>query len=128
MINQLFKCEPDKQLLNDILKCFNLKNINDNTEFNTNTLKYINTTEKMINLIPNLVLIYLPCKLKYLYITNIKNCITILRQILFIYKIKIKKRIVYNYGDKITYYHIDNLGKPISISYNKTLHFTRDNE
>ena len=62
MINQLFRVKPDIEFINKLLKCFGLENINDKNSFTKDKMMSIKTVEKLTNLIPELVIYYLPCK------------------------------------------------------------------
>lgn len=81
MKNQLFKKLPDDEIVNKILNCFGLINLNDNRHFSRNDLKKNNSVEKLYNLKKDLIDYYIPCKARtYLNDLNEKNIITILKQ------------------------------------------------
>ena len=88
-VNQLFKINPDHFILEKILEAFCLENINDSRFFTKENMKNNDTTNKIIELVPDLKNYYLPCKAK-IYLTNIndKKTITILRQFLKFFQYK----------------------------------------
>ena len=90
---QLFQQVPDEEFLKILLNCYGIEDIDDNKEFTKTDLNDINIINKIEDLIPELVLYYLPCKYQ-MFLTNItlNKCIKILRQILRIYKYHLKKR------------------------------------
>jgi|TARA_B110000259_G_scaffold146048_1_gene164593 hypothetical protein len=107
MINQLFKQVPDKEFLIKLLKCFGLTGLDDTNEFTKNMLFKINIIDKINNLLPELVIYYLPCKYNF-YLNNltINKCITILKQILKLFKYQIKKREYVINKIKINYFYL----------------------
>ena len=107
---QLFCDKPSKEFLVELLNCFNLKDLNDTKEFCKGELIEFNTVLKIEELIPELVLYYLPCKAKiYLSDMNEKRAITVLCQFLklFDYKLNRKEKIVNK--KKIIYYKLQKL-------------------
>ena len=88
-VNQLFKINPDHFILDKLLDAFSLKNITDSRFFTKENMKNNNTTQKIIELVPDLTKYYLPCKAK-IYLINIteKKTITILRQFLKFFQYK----------------------------------------
>ena len=86
MINQLFNKTIPKDLLEKILNCFNLKNLDDAKIFTKYDLELNNTVDQLNTLKTELLVYYIPCKAKvYLNDITAKNSITILRQILRLY-------------------------------------------
>ena len=81
--NQLFKINPDYEILEKLLEAFYLTSLNDTRFFTKTNIIDNNTTQNIIDLIPILKKYYLPCKAK-IYLNNLtyKKCITILRQFL----------------------------------------------
>ena len=84
--NQIFKINPDKDIVIKILNTFGLKCFQDTNYFTKDTMNEINTLDKIIELKDILETYYLPCKVK-IYIDDITNkkCITILRQFIKIH-------------------------------------------
>ena len=121
MINQLFRELPDKELLDKILSCYNLKSLDDPIEFTKHTLKLHKTTEKLEELLPELSIIYLPSKYN-VYLTNItiKRSVTILRQVLNLFNYKLNKRELVANKQKMIYYYIKNNNKS-NIKINKQI-------
>ncbi len=117
MINQLFKQVPDLEFLIKLLNCFGLQDLEDKTEFTKDNLVKINTIDKVNNLLPELVIYYLPCKYDYfLRELTINKCITILKQVLRLFDYQIKKREHVINKIKIIYYFLKkNLGSNILI-------------
>jgi hypothetical protein len=94
---QLFSEKPDLDFLEELLSCYGLQGLDDKIEFNKQDLIDLDTVNKITELIPELILYYLPCK-SFIYLNNIneKRAITILSQFLklFDYKLIRKERIV----------------------------------
>ena len=91
MINQLFKKSIPNDLLEQILNCFGLKNLDDSKIFTKYDLELNDTVIKLDKLKPQLELYYIPCKAK-IYLNNIttKKCITILRQIIKLFNYNLR--------------------------------------
>ena len=107
--NQLFKKIPDKNLLKNILSAFNIEDISSNKEFSRLELIEHNALEKIIDLLPILKEHYLPCKARtYLSELSYKNIITILRQILRVFNIKLNYKEKYIKGEKYIFYKLEN--------------------
>jgi len=87
--NQLFKIQPDYDILEKLLDAFCLTSLNDTRFFTKENVANNNTSQKITDLIPELKKYYLPCKAKiYLVNLNEKKCITLLRQFIKIYQYK----------------------------------------
>jgi hypothetical protein len=84
---QLFYDKPPIVLIERILKCYGLRSLTDNREFNKSNLVELKTVDQLIELIPELMLYYLPCKAN-VYLNDIteKRSITILSQNLKLYE------------------------------------------
>ena len=111
-INQLFCKKPNTEILEKVLECFDLKNLQDNKQFTRKYLKDFGTVKKIVEIITNLSEYYIPCKgEKYLTELNEKKVITILRQIVkcFSYFIFSKER--YIKGEKNITYQIMPINK-----------------
>lgn len=109
MTSQLFRCVPDLEFVNRVVSCFNLRDINDTTEFWKITIQNFNTIDKLINLIPELNLYYNPCKAKnYLNNINENRCVTILRHFIKIYHYRIIRRERIVNKNKFTFYRINS--------------------
>ena len=80
---QLFGILPDEDFMNQLLQCYGLRDLSDSHEFNKGDLIELNTVNKLTDLIPELVIYYLPCKAK-IYLNDIteKRAVTILSQFL----------------------------------------------
>lgn len=107
---QLFQQVPDQEFLLKLLNCYGIKNLNDNKEFTKTDLNDLNIINRIEDLIPELVLYYLPCKYQ-MFLTNItlNKCITILRQILRLYNYHLKKRENVHNKKKSIYYRIEEI-------------------
>lgn len=87
--NQLFKKNPDLQIIQNILEAFGLDNIEDTRLFTKEHMHDIETVTKLNELQDKLKEYYLPCKVKkYLNDLNEKKSITLLRQFIKIYDYK----------------------------------------
>jgi hypothetical protein len=106
--NQLFKVEPSKDLINKILVCFNLDNLEDNKIFSSLEMDLILTKSKFILLLDELKEIYIPCKYKIYFkdLDNYKNIITISRQILKTVNYTLNSKEKYKKGKKYLYYYL----------------------
>lgn len=107
---QLFCDIPSEEFLIQLLKCYGVQNLNDFHEFNKGDLVELITVEKLNELIPELILYYLPCKAK-IYLNDIteKRAITILAQFLklFDYKLLREEKIINK--KKIIFYRIQKI-------------------
>jgi hypothetical protein len=116
---QLFSDKPNIEFLEILLECYGLHGLDEKKEFTKVDLVNLDTVNKIIELIPELVLYYLPCK-SLIYLNNIteKRTITILSQFLKLYDYKLsrkerihqkKKSICYNVmNNKFANLHISN--------------------
>ena len=84
MKNQLFRRNPDRYIINDLMIAFKIKSLDDEDfYFTKHDLINLNIVNKVNNIKEKLEIYYLPCKAKiYLEDINEKKCITILRQFL----------------------------------------------
>lgn len=90
MINQLFAKVISKELLERILACYGLKNLDDTKYFTKYDLELYNTIEKLNDLKDELKQYYIPCKSKiYLDDITVKRCFTILRQVIKLFNYKL---------------------------------------
>lgn len=107
---QLFQQVPGEEFLKILLNCYGIEDIDDSKEFTKTDLNDINIIAKIEDLIPELVLYYLPCKYE-MFLTNItlNKCITILRQILRLYNCHLKKREHVHNKKKSIYYRIERI-------------------
>ena len=107
---QLFQQIPDNNFLLKFLNCFGIKDLEDSKEFSKCDLLDLQIIIKIENLIPELVLYYLPCKYNmFLNNITINKCITILRQILRLFDHHLKKREHVHNKKKSIYYHIEQI-------------------
>ena len=106
-INQLFKKKPSNDELNKILNLFNLTGVDDQKSFTKKDLQQFGTIKKITNNIETFNELYLPCKAKiYLEDLTEKKCITVLRQILKLFKYNLKSTEKYFQGEKMIEYNI----------------------
>lgn len=106
-INQLFKEKLSEEALDNVLRTFNLKNLQDETSFTKGDLTKFRTPEKLEALKEQLRQYYLPCKYKiYFNVIDESKCITILRQILKLFQVKLLSRQKYIKFKKTTIYSI----------------------
>lgn len=104
---QLFCGTPSTDFMEALLACYGLRGFQDNTEFSKNDLIEQKTIDKLEELLPEMVMYYIPCKAKiYLNDINEKRAITILTQFLklFGYRMLRKERLVSK--KKVIYYKI----------------------
>ena len=106
-INQLFKNRPSEEKGVTILEYFNLTGFEDTKSFTKKDLAVFETVKKINENIALLEELYLPCKAKiYLTELNEKKCVTILRQLLKLFKYNLKSTEKYIQGDKMIEYNI----------------------
>ena len=108
MKNQLFRRNPDRYIINDLMMVFNINSLDDkNFHFTKDDLINLNIIDKINEIKEKLEIYYLPCKAK-MYLENLteKKCITILRQFLkyIDYNLKLKEK--YIKGTKNYLYYI----------------------
>jgi hypothetical protein len=83
MYNQLFKTRPTEAIINKILTCFGLTNLEDKSEFTIQQLETNNTMDNYKLIEEEIKKFYIPCKGKiYFDKYEYKNIITVGRQIL----------------------------------------------
>jgi hypothetical protein len=96
--NQLFRRNPDRYIISDLLKIFNIESLDDtNFYFTKLDLLNLDIIDNMNKLKNRLEVYYIPCKSKvYLNDIDEKKCITILRQFLkyMDYNLKLKEKYV----------------------------------
>jgi hypothetical protein len=106
-INQLFKKSPTQENVIFILGLFNLSGFNDQKNFTKNELVQFETVSKIIDNIGLFEELYLPCKASvYLKELNEKKSITILRQILKLFKYNLRSTEKYYQGEKMIEYSL----------------------
>lgn len=105
--NQLFRQIPPKEICQQVLESFGIRDLNDTINFSRKDLEQIQCVERMELLKPMLCKYYLPCKARtYLNDLNEKNVITILRQIIKLYGFSVSSREKYIKGDKFIIYQL----------------------
>ena len=83
MYNQLFKTKPTEEIINKILNCFGLINLEDESEFTIQQLETKNTMDNYKIIEEDIKSFYIPCKAKlYFEKYEYKNIITVGRQLL----------------------------------------------
>lgn len=122
MKNQLFTETPDLDFLNKFLNLYGINNLEDSVEFSKYELIDLNIVDKIEDLIPELVMYYLPCKYEmFLTNMNVNKCLTILRQIIRLYNYELKKREHVQNKKKSIYYHLNKINNTnIKINNNKS--------
>lgn len=104
---QLFKSPPPIEFLHQFLLCYGLSGLDDVSEFHKGMLKERRTVEKLYDILPELVLYYIPCKAqKYLNDITEDRAITILRQFLRLFEHELSKKERVINRKKIIYYSI----------------------
>lgn len=107
---QLFCDMPTEELMVQLLNCYGVQSLSDQHDFTKTDLVEIKTVDKLNDMIPELIMYYLPCKGKiYLNDINEKRSITILSQFLklFDYRLLREEKIINK--KKIIYYRIQKL-------------------
>ena len=111
-INQLFSKKPNNEILEKILSCFNLKNLQEDKQFTRKNLKDFETVKKIENIVDDLRDFYIPCKGdKYLTKLNEKKVITILRQVVKCFNYFVFSKEKYIKGEKNITYQIMPVNK-----------------
>jgi len=109
MINQLFRKEPNKEILLDLINAFGYQNINQiDQPFSKKDLEKRKTIDKIQKLKPKLEEYYIPCKAKT-YLNKkmtLKGAMTILRQFLKYEGYYLNYWETYVNSIKVTYYQI----------------------
>lgn len=118
---QLFCEKPSEDFMNKILMCYDIQNLNDSKEFSKGDLIEHNTSDKIIDLIPDLILYYLPCKgIVYLNEIDEKRCITILSQFIKMFDCKLgRKEKIINKKKTIFYFIINKNNKFFHVNNSK---------
>ena len=106
-INQLFRKKPTPETIIQILNLYNISSLEDTKSFTKKDLILFDTVQKIND---NNILfydLYLPCKAK-IYLTDLteKKVVTILRQILKLFKHNLKSTEKYFQGEKMIEYNI----------------------
>ena len=124
--HQLFREIPPKELVLKLLKCFGFKNFNDKRCVCKKYFTRMNVIENIKELVPELLIYYLPCKANtYLTFLDNNSVMTILRQLLRPYKYVIISREKYINGEKLINYSLNNMKniefKPIISNNNSSV-------
>ena len=105
--NQLFRVLPDIDIINILLESVGLSSLEDTNFFTKETIKELNTVEKINEIKGILESYYLPCKSKvYLNKLNEKKRITILRQFLKVHNYTLMSKEKYIKGKKSLFYQV----------------------
>jgi hypothetical protein len=105
--------------MTEFLSCFGLRGLDDSSEFSKFTLRERNTVDKIVDLLPEIVLYYIPCKAKkYLSEIDEDRAITILRQLLRLYDYELSKKERVIQKRKVIFYSLQPTNiRPIYIQY-----------
>jgi len=115
--NQLFRVLPDIDVVKILLNSVGLSSLDDTNYFTKETIKELNTIEKINNIKYRLESYYLPCKSKiYLTAINDKKCITIIRQFIKIHNYTLISKERYINRKKICVYRLIKLEDKPKIS------------
>jgi hypothetical protein len=106
--SQLFKTLPTKQIVDKVLLCFNIENLeNSKVTFCRKDIVSNNSVKKLNTIKNELKEFYIPCKARtYLNDLNEKNIVTILRQLLKHHKYNVISKEKYLRGEKFILYTI----------------------
>jgi len=109
MKNQLFRRNPDRYIIDNLMLVFNIISLDDkNFHFTKEDLENLNIVDKINEIKEKLEIYYLPCKSKmYLKDLTEKKCITILRQFLKYIDYNLKMKEKYIKGKKNYLYFIE---------------------
>jgi hypothetical protein len=121
LINQLFKRCPTYEELDDIARCFGLKNIDDTREFHKFSMEQVDTPAQMERLRPMLDTLYIPCKMHMYMPCPLKprSCITVLRQLVRLHGYSVNHREAQYSGTKFAVYWVCKQGV-------STIHFSKN--
>ena len=119
---QLFTEKPSLEFITSLLRCYGIQSLDDNKEFCKEDLTDFGTIDKLEELIPEMILYYLPCKSQiYLKDITVKRSITILTQFLRLFEHKlVRKERIINRKKHIYYNIISNKFNNIHISTEST--------
>jgi len=111
-IHQLFRENVTEEVMLKLIRSFGLIDINDTSFFCKNDLVKHETPTKITAMKDELEKFYLPCKAKY-YLSDIdyKKCITILRQTLRLFGLKLHTQQKYIQSKKLTFYNLTRENK-----------------
>lgn len=106
---QLFTDRPNIDFMTSLLNCYGLESMDDSKEFCKEDLVELDTIKKIEELIPEMIIYYLPCKSQiYLKDISIKRCVTILAQFLKLYDYKLNRKEKIVNRKKLIYYNVIN--------------------
>jgi hypothetical protein len=109
---QLFKSVPSSSFMTTFLDCYGIRGFDDPSEFTKATLRERKTVDKLYDILPDMILYYIPCKAsKYLSDLNEDRAITIMRQFLRLFEYKLSKRERVIDKKKIIYYSLQPLNQ-----------------
>lgn len=110
-MNQLFKTQPPKELVEKILEHLGIVGFNENYKFSREDIQKKEFIDKLME-IP-FEDYYINCKYqKYFENLDEKKCITILRQLLRLYGYKIKSTEKFSNGHKFLLYQLEKNNIP----------------
>ena len=118
----IFRNHIPVDFINQFVKIFHLQNLRDTSEFTKHNVKL----ELYYELLPTLLIYYLPCKFKFLEnaSTSPQGMITIFRQLLRSQNLYLKKNYKVVHKNKTTYYYIYNpISSVVKIRRNVRLQF-----
>lgn len=109
---QLFKILPDREIIDKILLCFGIKELDGNYSFTKKDLERYETVTKLEGIREEMRKYYLECKYKR-FTGNLdkKKSITILRHFLRVVNYSIFSREKYSAGNKYLVYQLKYIGK-----------------
>ena len=117
MYNQLFKTKPTNEIINKILFCFGLSNLEDRSEFTIQQLETNNTMDNYKSIEEEIKKNYIPCKAKrYFGKYEYKNIITIGRQFLKTVNYTITSKEKYSNKKKYLIYKLISLDEKKKVS------------
>lgn len=120
---QLFRILPDREIIDKVLKCFGIKELEVNYNFTKKDMERCETIKRLEEMREDIRKYYLECKYKkFMNDLNEKRSITILKHFLKVVNYGISTKEKYSDGRKYLVYNLKYMGEMEPIVENK-LHF-----
>jgi hypothetical protein len=106
----MLKKVPSTEIVEKLLHCFGLENLYDNHYISKSILKLNNTVSKITEILPEIEVYYLPCKIS-VYLTNLNEnkCLTMLKHFIRPYNYVLKKKEVVEKNKKRMLYCLSKI-------------------
>lgn len=104
---RIFRRDIPSDLLEDVLRCFNLNSLSDTWQFSKRFLMDFGTVGKLHALYDRMCEVYIPCKAR-VYLTNLTpvKCVTVLKQVLRHVGYQLNTKEVVRNQNKTTFYQV----------------------